>query len=136
MRRWSGRRSRCSARVLRHLLTVVLALAYIFVGFGGEISCAQETLENNAAIDVSVSPESKSPESKSLESISPGQAEQGSSKATQVVDHCYTCVPLLIPAPVLIAEPLARPAELPLLEATVLVEDHPGLDTPPPKRPS
>jgi hypothetical protein len=50
-----------------------------------------------------------------------------------VVEHCYTCVPLLIPAPVLVAEPAAEPVKLSFDAPMFLLEDHPGLDTPPPK---
>lgn len=95
-----------------------LTLAYIIVGISGEIACAQETLEATDQVTVD-DPQDK--------------ADQGTTKSVTVVDHCYTCVPLLLPAPVLVAEPPAKPAALAYTTPTFLLEDHPGLDTPPPK---
>ena len=64
----------------------------------------------------------------------PGKADQDSKKpAVTVVDHCYTCVPLLVPPPVLVAELAAKSARPTYATPTLLLEDHPGLDTPPPK---
>lgn len=109
---------------LRLLLNALLVVAYLFTGFAGEISCAEETLAiANTSIassyDVSGTAE---------------KADQGSKKAPAVVEHCYTCVPLLIPAPVLVAEPSAHPAKLSFEAPTFMLEAHPGLDTPPPKQ--
>jgi hypothetical protein len=95
-------------------------MAYVVVGVGGEISCAEETLEIAGQVAVDVAQD---------------KADQGTKKSATVVDHCYTCVPLLLPAPVLVAQPSAKRAALTFTTPTFLLEDHPGLDTPPPKRP-
>ena len=117
-----GRRSRSLAPALRELLTVLLTAAYIVVGFGGEISCAQETLEAVQLVAQS-----------DLGDVQ-GKADEGTKKpVVAVVDHCYTCVPLLIPAPVLIAEPAAKSVAPAYATPTFFLEDHPRLDTPPPK---
>lgn len=118
MKRQIGHRSRSFAPAFRGLLTVLLTVAYVAVGFAGEISCASETLASADEIEIA---------------DSPAKTEQGSKKPVTVVDHCYTCVPLLIPPPVLVAEPAAKSVPLAYATPTFLLEDHPGLDTPPPK---
>ncbi len=97
---------KCRISARRRLLTVLLAVAYLLVGFGTEISCAEETLAINSSFDVSAVAD------KSGEGY----------------------VPLVIPAPVLVAEPSAEPVKVSFEAPTFLLEDHPGLDTPPPKR--
>jgi hypothetical protein len=94
-------------------------MAYVVVGVGGEISCAEEGLEVVGQVAVDVAQD---------------KADQGAKKSVTVVDHCYTCVPLLLPAPVLVAEPPAKPTTLAFTTPVFFLEDHPGLDTPPPKR--
>jgi hypothetical protein len=107
------------ASVFRRALMALLVAAYVIVGFGGEISCAQETLAAAAGlVDASVVND---------------KSDEGSKKAPEVVEHCYSCVPLLVPAPVLVAEPSAEPVKLSFGAPMFLLEDHPGLDTPPPK---
>lgn len=118
MKRQIGPRSRSFAPALRGLLTAFLMVAYIVVGFAGEISCANETLGGADQIEVG---------------DIPTKGDQGSKKSVAVVDHCYTCVPLLLPAPVLVVEPAAEPMPPAFATPTFLLEDHPGLDTPPPK---
>ncbi len=109
---------------LRGLLNALLAIAYLFAGFAGEISCAGETLAI-ASASVASSYEVNGTIEK---------ADQSSKKAPAVVEHCYTCVPLLVPAPVLVAEPSADPVRLSFGAPTLLLEDHPEIDTPPPKQ--
>jgi hypothetical protein len=119
MKRQIGHKSRSFVPAFRGLLTVLLTVAYIVVGFAGEISCASETLTSVDQIDIG---------------DAPAKSDQGSKKPVTVVDHCYTCVPLLIPPPVLVAEPAAKAVSLAYATPTFRLEDHPGLDTPPPKR--
>jgi len=119
MRRQIAHGSCSFAPALRGLLTVLLTLAYVVVGIAGEISCAEETLASVDQIEVEAAP---------------AKADQGSKKSVAVVDHCYTCVPLLLPAPVLVTAPTAEPTLLTFVTPTFVLEDHPGLDTPPPKR--
>jgi hypothetical protein len=105
------------------MFMVFLAFAYVVVGIAGEVSCAGETLEiANATIapasDINAATE---------------KSDEGSKKALPVVEHCYTCVPLLVPTPVLVAEPSAEPLRLYFRAPVFTLEHHPGLDTPPPK---
>ncbi len=123
MKRQIGHRSRSFAPAFRGLLTVLLTLAYVVVGFAGEISCASESLATADQIDIAEAPAK----------TDQGKADQGSKKPVTVVDHCYTCVPLLIPPPVLVAEPAAKSVPLAYATPAFLLEEHPGLDTPPPK---
>ena len=112
---WLSRASR-----VRSVLLVLLAISYVLVGVAGEISCARETLAADSALPVAGTA---------------GNADEGSKKATPVVEHCYTCVPLLLPAPVLVTLPTADPVEVSFATPIFRLEDHPGLDTPPPKHP-
>lgn len=118
MRRKIGHKSRSLAPALRGLLTAFLTMAYVTVGIGGEISCAEETLEIAGQVAVDVAQD---------------KADQETKKSVTVVDHCYTCVPLLLPAPVLVAEPSAKPTAPAYATPVFFLEDHPGLDTPPPR---
>jgi hypothetical protein len=118
MKRQISHSSRSCASALRGLLTVLLTVAYVVVGLAGEISCASETLASADQIDIG---------------DAPAKTDQGSKKPVTVVDHCYTCVPLLIPPPILVAEPIAKPVPPTFATPVFLLEDHPGLDTPPPK---
>lgn len=123
MKRQIVHRSRVFAPSFRGLLTVLLTLAYVVVGIAGEIACAGETLASEDQIVVADVPAN----------ADQGKADQGSKKPVTVVDHCYTCVPLLIPAPILVVEPAAKAAPPAYATPTFLLEDQPGLDTPPPK---
>ena len=118
MKRQIGHRSHSSVPALRGLLTVLLTVAYVVVGFSGEISCASETLASAEQFEIA---------------DSPAKTDQGSKKPVTVVDHCYTCAPLVIPPPVLVAEPAAKSVPPTFATPVFLLEDHPGIDTPPPK---
>lgn len=61
------------------------------------------------------------------------KSDEGAKKTLTVVEHCYTCAPVVMPALVPVAEPSAEPVKLSFEAPTFLLEDHPGLDTPPPK---
>jgi hypothetical protein len=114
-----GRRFHASA--LRRIFVIFLATAYVLVGVAGEISCAEETLAAAGATEV----------------ISgTATSDEGSKKAPMVVEHCYTCVPLLLPPLVAVAGPIARTVRLSFEAPTFVLEDHPGIETPPPKHPA
>ena len=118
MMRKAGHRVNVRASAFCRVLKVLLAAAYIMVGVAGEISCAKETLATAGSFSANAVTD---------------KSDEGSKKAPQLVEHCYTCVPLLLPAPVFVAEPSAEPVELSFEAPMLLLEDHPGLDTPPPK---
>ena len=118
MKRKTDQRWNARAPALRRLLIIFLAAAYLMVGFGGEVSCAEETLPAGGSLDASAGP---------------ATMDEGSKKTPTVVEHCYTCAPVVMPALVPVAEPSAEPIKLSFEALTFLLEDHPGLDTPPPK---
>lgn len=118
MRRKMGPRSRSFAPALRGFLTAFLTVAYIVAGLAGEISCANDTLRSADQIEAG---------------DVPTKGDQGSKKSVAVVDHCYTCAPLLLPAPVFVVEPAAERIPPAFATPTFLLVNHAGLDTPPPK---
>jgi hypothetical protein len=119
MRPKSDQRGNARASALRRLLIVFLAEAYLMVGFGGEVSCAEETLPAAASLDANA-----------------GLAitDEDSKKTPTMVEHCYTCAPVVMPVLVPVAEPSAKPIKLSFEAPMFLLKGHPGLDTPPPKR--
>ncbi len=96
----------------------LLATIYLIVGVGGEVLCAEETPPAAASFDASARLATR---------------DEGSKKTPMVVEHCYTCAPVVMPALVPVAEPSAEPIKLSFEAPTFLLEDDPGLDTPPPK---
>lgn len=102
---------------------MLLAVAYVVVGFSGEVSCANEQGASAEQIEIAGAPAQ----------TDQGKTDQRSKKPIAVVDHCYTCVPLLIPAPILVAAPAAKSVLLAYASPAFSLEDHPELDTPPPK---
>jgi hypothetical protein len=117
---WRGRRMSWLSRAsrVRSVLLVFLAISYVLVGVGGEISCAEEALVANGA---------------TLVAGTADNPEEGSKKATPAVEHCYTCIPIVLPAPLLVVMPSADPVEVSFATPIFWLEDDPGLDTPPPK---
>ena len=113
---WLSRASR-----VRGALLVCLALSYVVVGVAGEISCAGETLAANGAVIVTGTADNP---------------DEGLKKTPPDVDHCYTCIPILLPAPVLVVMPSTNPIKLSFATPSFRLENDPGLDTPPPKRPA
>jgi len=65
------------------VLIAFLAALYLVVGFAGEISCAEESLIQSTPISTSAASE---------------KADEDSKKTPEVVEHCYTCVPITMPA--------------------------------------
>ncbi|MBN8980935.1 MAG: hypothetical protein J0I29_06625 [Rhizobiales bacterium] len=118
MREIEARRRVFRTSAFRRVLTASLLAAYVIVGFGGEVSCAGKSFSDDASHDIAVWAE---------------RPNEGSKKPPVLVEHCYTCVPLVMPTPVFIAEPLAEPAKLSFDAPTLMLEDHRKLDTPPPK---
>jgi hypothetical protein len=100
------------------VLSAVLVAAYLIVGFGGEISCAEESLSTDTSLDVSA--------------VSV-KADKGSKKAPTVVEHCYTCVPLTIPAAIQVSEPVGVTVGLSFPSDPIVVVEKRLLDPPPPK---
>lgn len=119
--RASQRLPRRQASRVRRSLLAFLAFAYLFVGLAHTISCTDEAV---AAFAMAVDTGTTSDD---------GQDEGGTQKSPVVAGHCYVCAPVLMPALIPDAVPSARPARLSFIAPALLLEEHPRLDTPPPK---
>jgi hypothetical protein len=116
MRRTTNRRSARYASTFRRVLTAVMVAAYVVVGWGGEVSCAEEALVTGISFEMSAA-----------------SADEDSKITPTVVDHCYTCVPITIPAALQVSEPLGVSADLSFASDTILLIEARLLDPPPPK---
>lgn len=115
----SGRTNRQGSQKsrLRQALLVLLASVYVLVGFGGEISCAEEAIPYSTA-DVSAGSD---------------KADVDGKKTPTVVDHCYTCVPLTVPVAASVYAPAFLSGIVSFRCSTILALEPRLLDTPPPK---
>ncbi|MBR1208140.1 hypothetical protein JQ562_35910 [Bradyrhizobium sp. AUGA SZCCT0051] len=111
---------RLQAPGFRRMLLMFLAFAYLFVGLVHTISCTDEAVAAAIASDSGNIPDD-------------GSDEGGSKKSNVIAGHCYVCAPVMMPALVTDAGPSARPVTLYFAPPKLLFEDHPRLDTPPPK---
>lgn len=105
---------------LRQALLVLLAAIYVLVGFGGEISCAEEALEII-------------PSSTADATAGSDKADIDGKKTPTVVNHCYSCVPLTIPVAASVCAPAALSGVVSSGGSTVVALEARLLDTPPPR---
>lgn len=95
------------------------AFVYLFVGLTHTTSCVDEAFAATRSVDLSAA-----------STDGPDDAK----KSVAVAEHCYVCAPVLMPALAPLTDPSAQPAKLAFLAPRLLLlEDHPRLDTPPPK---
>lgn len=106
------------APACRRLLVVFFAVAYLVVGFGGEVSCAEESLFTSLVLGVSSAPD---------------ELDEGSKKTPAVVDHCYTCAPITIPVAIQVSVPGSAPIGLSFSIYRISIWETRLLDPPPPK---
>ncbi|MBR1090851.1 hypothetical protein JQ621_25605 [Bradyrhizobium manausense] len=111
---------RLQAPGFRRTLLMFLAFAYLFVGLAHTISCTDEAVAAAISSDFGNVPDD-------------GSDEGGSKKSPVVAGHCYVCAPVMMPALVTDAGPSARAVTLNFAPQKLQFEDHPRLDTPPPK---
>jgi hypothetical protein len=102
---------------IRRVLIAFLAAVYLVVGFAGEISCAEESLGGATPISTSVATD---------------KVDEGS-KATVVVEHCYTCVPITIPAPIQVSQRTGVSVHTSFPNDALIVIEARLIDPPPPK---
>lgn len=95
-----------------------LAAVYLVVGFAGEIACAEESLFTS--VPISTSPASD-------------KADEGSKKTPTVVEHCYSCVPVAMPAAAEVSDPVSVSVGLTFPSDIIIVLEARLLDPPPPK---
>ena len=103
---------------IRRVLIAFLAAVYLVVGFGGEISCAEETLVTSGPISTTMALD---------------ESDAGSKKTPTVVEHCYTCAPVTIPAAAQISEPVSVSADLSFPSDAIIVIEARLIEPPPPK---
>ncbi|MDU1545774.1 MULTISPECIES: hypothetical protein [Bradyrhizobium] len=118
-RRFGQKLPRMQAPGLRRTLLIFLAFSYLFVGLVHTISCTDEAVA--AAI---------SSDSGNMPDDGP---DEGGKKSPVLAGHCYVCAPVMMPALVTDAGPSTRPVTLYFAPPKLQFEDHPRLDTPPPK---
>lgn len=118
MRRRTGYSGKYRAPACRRLLVAFIAVAYLLVGFGGEVSCAEESLFTGVLFSVSAAPD---------------EIDNGSKTTPTVVDHCYTCAPTTIPAAIQVSVPASTPIGLSFSICTISIWETRLLDPPPPK---
>jgi hypothetical protein len=104
---------------LRQALLVLLMAAYVLVGFAGEISCAEESLGI--------------PEKAISQDVASDKADPNTKKSLTVVDHCYTCAPLVIPVAAAVCAPASLSGSMSFGCSTIPALEPRLLDTPPPK---
>jgi hypothetical protein len=103
---------------IRRVLIAFLAAAYLAVGFGGEVSCAEESVITSVPVSTAAASD---------------KADEGSKKTPSVVEHCYTCVPIMLPAAAQVSEPVSVSVHLLFPNDTIGVFEKRFLDPPPPK---
>lgn len=105
---------------VRRTLLMFLAFVYLFVGLAHTISCVDDAVAATISIDMSGAPDD-------------GSDEGGSKQSPIVAEHCYVCAPVLMPVLAPVADPSAHLVRMVFVTPKFLLEDHPRLDTPPPK---
>ena len=102
----------------RRLLVAFLAVAYLWVGFVGEVVCAGEVISIGSHFDVN---------------IMSNDVDEGSKSTPTVVDHCYTCIPITVADATQVPVPASAPAGLSFSVYTISIWERRLLDPPPPK---
>jgi hypothetical protein len=100
------------------VLVAFLAALYLVVGFAGEISCAEESLIQSSAISARAA------------SV---KTDEDSKRTPEVVEHCYTCVPITIPAAAQVSEPVSASVNLSFPSDAIILVEARLVDPPPPK---
>jgi hypothetical protein len=110
---------RPQATRIRRVLIAFLAALYLVVGFAGEISCAEESLIQSTPISTRAA------------SV---KTDEDSKKTPEVVEHCYTCVPITIPAAAAqVSEPVSVSVNLSFPSDAIILVEARLVDPPPPK---
>ncbi|WP_291856781.1 hypothetical protein [Bradyrhizobium sp.] len=106
---------------IRRTLLMFLAFAYLFVGFAHSAVCFDEAFASTVSSESSVLPGDNSHDGNSRKSLVVGE-------------HCHICAPVVMPALAPDASPSLRLIQIAFSTPNLLLEDHPRLDTPPPKQ--
>lgn len=102
----------------RRALLIALAFVYLFVGVAHQMSCFDQAVASGFVSD----------------KASHASHDGGTSPPDFAsCDHCPTCVPAVMPAPMMEAAPCGLPSSPPMSVASLIAADHAWLDKPPPK---
>jgi len=113
-------------RIQRAVMSFI-AVVYLFVGLSHATAHVHEmTASLNKAISTTMS------FGTGLATESPGEAD--SKRLSADGEYCQAYAPSLVSVPARVASPAAHIIQLSFFTPTVLAEDRPRLDTPPPKR--
>lgn len=98
---------------------MILALVYLFVGLAHTVSCVEQAVAVTVDMDVST--------------VTDGSDDGPTKHSPAIGDHCHACAACVTPASDIAAGPSEHAARLALTAPSVLLANHPWLDTPPPK---
>ena len=112
--------SKLKAPYLRRATLLLLALTYLFVGLGHVAFCTEGAIAATVASEIGATP-------------SDGSDNGDATKAPVLAEHCPVCTPAVMPTPVPAASPTEHPVKIAAVAPRRLLEEHPKLDTPPPK---
>lgn len=111
---------RLKAPYLRRATLLFLALTYLFVGLGNMAFCTEEAVAATVFSEVGT--------------VTGTTSDEGdSTKVPILAEHCPVCTPVVMPTPTPMAMPMTHPVKIAFVAPRRLPEDHPKLDTPPPK---
>ena len=106
---------------IRRAFMMFLAFAYLFVGLVHATEHASESLPATFSAGISVA-------------ATDGSDGDSSEKPSAVAEHCHIYATALMPVLAPVATRSDRSLGLSFVTPKLLLEDHPWLDTPPPKQ--
>ncbi|WP_322515109.1 hypothetical protein SR870_19190 [Rhodopseudomonas palustris] len=109
--------SKKQAGDLRRCLLMFIAFVYLFVGVAHEMSCFDQAVASPVGI----------------EKVSNSSGHDSSPAELTLCDHCPTCIPALVPAPVVADALGGLPSSITMSVASFFAADHAWFDSPPPK---
>lgn len=126
-RRADQKLPRSRALRLHRALVTFLTSVYLFVGLVHASAHVNEVVAQvNKALPATISLEMSEP-------ATDGSDDADSKNSSIVAEYCQVYAPSVMPVLALIAAPSVRPIDLFFVRPARLVEDVPGLDTPPPR---
>ncbi len=108
------------ALCLHRAWVACLVIAYLFVGLGHVAFCTEGAIAATVASEMGAAP-------------SDGSDNGDATKAPALAEHCPVCTPVVMPTTVPVASPMEHPVKIAFVAPRRLLEEHPKLDTPPPK---
>lgn len=118
---------RSRALRLHRAVVTFLTSVYLFVGLVHASAHVNEVIAQvNEALPATISLEMSEP-------ATGGSDDADSKNSFTVAEYCQVYAPSVMPVLALIATPPVRPIDLFFMTPARLVEDVPGLDTPPPR---